>query len=105
MGWKALLDLEPGELVCVQWLLQRIERRDHAGPRALAREGGISSNTATAFLHSPWVAWAEAVLRSNNGMIEPEVAPMLDLQPLRQKLRITSDNANGQVQPFEEVGA
>ena len=96
VGWRAILDLDPGELVCVQWLLRRLERRDNCGTRALARECGISSNTAGAFLRSNWKDWARAVLNSRNGSGIADVEADQPLARMAGELRITIDNADAQ---------
>jgi hypothetical protein len=89
VGWQALLDLEPGELLCVQWLLRRLERRQHVGPRALALECGIRRKTAGDFLKSPWRAWATSVIQSGTAAILSQVTHTEDILCLQAELRET----------------
>lgn len=93
VGWKAILDLEPGPLRCVQWLLRKMERNQHVGPRAMARECGIRPATAVAFLHSPWVPWAEFVLsQPGNGSAGAQALDDKSFASVREALRETLGN-------------
>ena len=99
LSWQALIDLEPGELRCVQWLLRRLDRRRHVGPGALARECHVRTSTAVKFLRGPWPAWAESVLRSGNAAIVAQVTETEDIERLRVELRETLGNAFTDEQP------
>lgn len=105
-GWQALLDLDPGELLCVQWLLRRLERRQHVGPRALALECGIRRETAGAFLRSSWRAWADSVMHSGTGAIVSQVTHAKDLVLLQAELRETlgTNASDSQCLPRQKVG-
>ena len=92
VGWKAILYLDPGELLCVQWLLRRLERRESLVRRDLAFDCGIRTATAVAFLGSAWVPWARSLLGLGNTESEPEPRADQRLLQIRRDLRETLGN-------------
>jgi hypothetical protein len=92
IGPKALLYPEPGEFLCIQWLLRRLERREPLVRRDLAFECGIRTATAVAFLKSNWVPWAQAFLALGNTDSEPETRADQQLLQIRRDLRETLGN-------------
>jgi hypothetical protein len=87
VGWKALLDLDTVERECVVWLLRRLEAGEYIGSHALARECGIRTSTATAFLQSSWVDWARRVLRPGTSLAVSQPLNPNDLARLGAALR------------------
>ena len=102
VSWDALLDLDPGELLCAQWLLRRLERRRHVGPRALARECGIRRATAVAFLKSPWRPWAEDLIKKGTPPLASQVKHRQDLLHLQVELRETLGTATGDAEALSK---
>lgn len=88
---------------CILWMLDKLDRRERPGTRAMARECKIRPETAKKILTGDWKAWALSVPSGNTSNKAKTQAPP-ELQDKLSKLRETLGNTSKALQSPAAIG-
>ena len=95
-GLDAVFDLSYAQLRVVWCYLAHLRRGKRIGTRDLARGTHIRPSSASQFLRGEWPSWAEAVVRSGNGIVAAYVEQPEDVMAIVRELRETPGNVGSE---------